>query len=237
MTNLSLILDRETGNLVLEGFDRLPGGLQREITELVGCGEALGCAKPSEVLPPPLLEEGNPAATVSVRVHGYYHNCVIEGPGRRSSVLLSGCDVGCRGCWVPHLWSTSSGSLVPVDLLADALLDPHHRRNGVSILGGEPFLQPAGLLGLVCALRERGCPHLLVYTGRTYEGLLARARSEPAVGAVLDSIDMLIDGPYVEALASGAGPWTGSANQRVIDLPATRRQGQVILRGSVRHAV
>ncbi|GEM_PF-5011517 len=42
------------------------------------------------------------------------------------------------------------------------------------------------------------------------------------IGAVLEGIDMLIDGPYVEALASSAGPWTGSANQRVIDMVATR---------------
>lgn len=218
MTDITLVLDRETGQVILEGFDQSPGGLLRDMTELLGQGKVLGCAKPSEVLPPPPVAERELAEAVPVRVYGYYHNSLIEGPGRRSSVLLSGCDVGCRGCWVPHLQSVSFGSLVPASRLADALLDPHYRRDGVSILGGEAFMQPAGLLALVRALRERGCPHILVYTGHTYEDLLARARLEPAVGAVLDSIDMLIDGPYIQALASSAGPWTGSGNQRVIDM-------------------
>jgi len=47
--------------------------------------------------------------------------------------------------------------------------------------------------------------------------------------AVLDAVDILIDGPYIEALSDGAGPWTGSGNQRVIDLAATRQAGQVVL--------
>jgi anaerobic ribonucleoside-triphosphate reductase activating protein len=99
-------------------------------------------------------------------------------------------------------------------------MDRAHPRDGVSILGGEPFAQPDGLLALVRALRARGCPHLLCYSGHTYGGLRRRARRQPAVGAVLDAIDMLIDGPYVERLATGAGPWTGSGNQRVLALVA-----------------
>lgn len=100
------------------------------------------------------------------------------------------------------------------------MLDPGHSRDGVTILGGEPFAQPDGLLALVLALRSGGCRHILCYSGYTYEQLHRRARRQPAVGAVLDALDMLIDGPYVEALAGGAGPWTGSGNQRVLTLTA-----------------
>ena len=70
------------------------------------------------------------------------------------------------------------------------------------------------------ALRARGCPHILCYSGYTYEALRTRAKRPAAIGAVLDEIDMLVDGPYVEALAGGAGPWTGSGNQRVLMLTA-----------------
>lgn len=222
MTEVTFFLDGETGNLMLESSDRFPGELLREITDLIGSGKLLGCAKPLELMPPPSVAERGIAEAVPVRVYGYYHNSLVEGPGRRSCVLLSGCDLGCRGCWVPHLHPLSSGSLVSADRLAEALLDTRYQRDGVSILGGEAFLQPAGLLALVRALRERACPHILVYTGHRYEDLLARARSELEIGAVLDSIDMLIDGAYIETLASSAGPWTGSGNQRVLEMAAMR---------------
>lgn len=118
---------------------------------------------------------------------------------------------------------------MPVERLADALLDPAYERDGVSILGGEPFLQPDGVLALVRALRVRGCPHIVCYSGHTYEALRRRALTQPAIGHILDEIEILIDGPYVEAAAERAGPWTGSGNQRVIDLVATRRSGWVVV--------
>jgi len=80
--------------------------------------------------------------------------------------------------------------------------------------------QPLGLLALVQALRARNCPHILVYSGYTYERLRRMEKRQPAIGAVLDSIDILVDGPYVERLAAGDGPWTGSGNQRVLVLEA-----------------
>jgi anaerobic ribonucleoside-triphosphate reductase activating protein len=116
-----------------------------------------------------------------------------------------------------------------VELLAELLLDPSHERDGVSILGGEPFLQPEGLLGLVRSLRKRGCRHILAYSGYTYERLRLMANHTSAIGVVLDEIDMLIDGPYIGALAHVAGPWTGSGNQRVIDLAATRQSNEIVV--------
>ena len=116
-----------------------------------------------------------------------------------------------------------------MDVLADVLLDPSYQRDGISILGGEPFAQPGGLLGLIQALRARSCGHILVYSGYTYERLCQMAEHDSAVAAVLDDIDILIDGPYVAALAPDAGSWKGSSNQRVIDMAATRRLGRVTL--------
>jgi anaerobic ribonucleoside-triphosphate reductase activating protein len=121
--------------------------------------------------------------------------------------------------------------VVPVDRLADALLDPSFNREGASIVGGEPFLQPAGLSAVVRGLRVRGCPQILVYSGYTYEHLLRMAQRRPAIAAVLNDADILVDGPYVAALTDHAGPWTGSGNQRVINLVATRRQGHIVLVG------
>lgn len=115
--------------------------------------------------------------------------------------------------------------------LAELLLDPGFERDGVTILGGEPFAQVAGLLTLIKSLRSKNCPHIVCYSGYTFEALRARAAGDPLIAACLDEIDVLIDGPFVQSLAGDAGLWTGSGNQRVIDLAATRARSssQIVL--------
>ena len=228
MPDVTIVIDQETGTLLVEESCKPPDSLYAGLTELLGSSQNVGCARPVETLPVRNRSEQELAGIPYVRVSGYYHNSLIEGPGRRTSVLFNGCDLACKGCWVPQLHSAADGSLIDVDSLADLLLDPRYKRDGVSILGGEPFLQPDGLLALVQALRTRNCPHILVYTGHTYEGLLLRAIWEPAIGVILDEIDALIDGPYVEGLTANAGSWTGSRNQRVIDMRSTRRAHRVV---------
>jgi anaerobic ribonucleoside-triphosphate reductase activating protein len=228
MPELILTLDVVTGAVLLADPDRSPPGLHEQLAALFGPGRELGCARPLGVLPPPVVPARGASGSRHLRVAGYYHNSLVEGPGRRSSVLVAGCTLGCPGCWVPSLHALDGGCPVPVDLLADVVLDPFYERDGVSILGGEPFQQPEGLLALVRALRARGCPHLLAYSGHTYEQLRRMAERQPAIGAVLGDLDVLIDGPYVLARADTAGPWTGSGNQRVIDLAATRERGAVV---------
>jgi anaerobic ribonucleoside-triphosphate reductase activating protein len=224
---LPITLDAATGAVLLEAPDRVPRRIRDALAELLGPGQEVGCARPLRLLPPPPVRDEAVGARPCVRTAGYVHDSLTDGPGRRTSVLLAGCSLACPGCWVPHLHSPAAGALVPVDVLADALLDPEYERVGVSVLGGEPFQQPEGLLALVGALRARGCRHILAYSGYTYERLRRMAVRRPAIGAVLDEIQVLIDGPYVEALADRAGPWTGSGNQRVVDLVATRRLGRV----------
>lgn len=221
MPTITLIVDDLSGAVLLEGPDRHAPDVLAGLAAVFGPARELGCARPLAVLPPPDTPAGEGIGPC-VRVAGYYHDSLVEGPGRRSSALLSGCDLGCLGCWVPHLHDPLGGQSVPAKYLAAALLDPAYQRDGVSLLGGEPFRQPEGLLALVQALRDRGCPHILVYSGHTYERLRRRARHQPAIDAILDTIDMLVDGPYVEALADGAGPWTGSGNQRVLALTGGR---------------
>jgi len=223
MPELNITLDALTGAVLVGEPDRLPTAVLDSLAALLGPGAEMGCARPRTMLPPPIVAAEEPARSARVRVAGYVHNSLVEGPGRQTSAYFAGCTLGCRGCWVPDLHRGEAGTLVPVDRLADALLDPAHERDGVSILGGEPFQQPDGLLALVQALRARGCPHVLAYSGYTYERLRRMAERQPAVGAVLDEIDVLVDGPYVAALADSASPWTGSGNQRVGDTAAVPR--------------
>lgn len=227
MSVITWILDQATRETLLEGIDAKDA--EQLVAALLPPSRELYCAAPLGLLHLPAATADEIARGPCLRIAGYSHDSLVEGPGRRSVALLTGCDLGCRGCAVPHLHRADGGRLVPADVLADLLLDPAHPRDGVSILGGEPFQQPEGLLALIRALRARTSPPILCYSGYTFEALCRRASREPAIGAALDAIDVLVDGPYVQALAGSGGPWTGSGNQRVINLVATRQAGRVVL--------
>ncbi len=228
MPEITFIVDFSRGAMLVEDNQDLSAEAVEHLKKHLGEGREIGCARPLEIIEPPVLnfeDEQN----VTVRIAGFYHDSLTEGPGRRSSVLFQFCPLKCKGCWVPQLHSREEGAIVSVKRLAELLLDPKFKRDGVTILGGEPFAQSSGLLALVKELRSKNCPHILCYSGYTLDALREKAAREPAIGEVLGEIDVLIDGAYVESLAAGAGPWTGSANQRVIDLAATRRIGRIIL--------
>ena len=226
MTDLIWILDPATGQLVVEGM------AGAEVAALVGDllppGRELACARPP-TWSPVATTTGFPG--IFLRVARVYHGSAIEGPGRRSVVQLQGCPIRCPGCLAPDTHDPAGGMALGVADVVDAVLHPvGEPRDGVTILGGEPFAQPTGLLALVRSLRARGCGHVLCYSGYTYEALRSRAERQRAIRDVLDEIDILIDGPFVASLAEDSGPWTGSANQRVLTLknsdqaPAPGRQ-------------
>ena len=218
MPELIIAIDTSTGYLLVDApnsfLDRLRSGLE----SLAGAGREIGCAAPIDMETLAPASEYETAVDACIQIAGYWHGSLIEGPGRRSVVKLQGCPIRCGGCITPDSWDATGGTLVPVDRVADALLDPSFERDGVTILGGEPFAQPDALEALVAALRVRSGHHILCYSGFTYDELRRRAQEFPAIRRVLAEIDMLIDGPFVAGLADGAGPWTGSANQRVLTL-------------------
>jgi anaerobic ribonucleoside-triphosphate reductase activating protein len=220
---VTFTIDGHLGRLLVEVPVHLPAMAHEMLEALAGPGERVACATPTAVLTLPSATPDELASGPCVRFAGYWHDSLIEGPGRRSVAKLQGCSLHCPGCIAADTWDSAGGVVVPVDRLADALLDPAHARDGVTILGGEPTDQPNGLRALVRALRARGCPHLVLYSGRTYEALRRMGSWQPAIGDVLDQIDVVIDGPYVAALADRPGPWTGSSNQRVLDLAVIRQ--------------
>jgi anaerobic ribonucleoside-triphosphate reductase activating protein len=209
------IVDPATGDLVVEGL-QVADALELA-GDLLPPPRELNCAQPLATAPLPV--PGSVVRDPVLRVASLYHASVVEGPGRRSVLQVQGCPLRCSlACFVPETHSLDDGVVLPVNVLVEALLDPIGApRDGVSILGGEPFAQPVGLAALLRCLKERRI-HTVVYTGYTLE-VLAR-RAEPAIRAALELTDLLIDGPFVAALADGAGEWRGSRNQRFISHPA-----------------
>ncbi|MBQ8698485.1 MAG: radical SAM protein, partial [Schwartzia sp.] len=98
---------------------------------------------------------------------------------------------------------------------------------GVTFSGGEPFRQPMPLAHLAREVRALGLD-IWCYTGYTLDELCAM--QDPGVDALLDELDVLVDGPFVLAERDLTLRFRGSRNQRVIDMKATRECGEIVLK-------
>lgn len=167
-----------------------------------------------------------------LRLYGAEPNSIVDGPGLRYAVFVQGCSHACPGCHNPDSHAPDGGQLTRIaDIMADI------RSNGlvhdVTLSGGEPFEQARACAELARQLKAESYG-LWVYTGYRYEDLRARADAgagtpeADAIGALLDAADVLVDGPFVEAQRSLDLRWRGSANQRILDIPATRAAGRLI---------
>ena len=220
MREITWLIDAATGALTVEG---LSGWEAANLAgDLLPTPLTVNCARPVNAAPLAITrarEETPPEkAEPQLRVYRLYHGSLVDGPGRRSVVQTVGCAKKCPGCYVPETHDPNGGAALLISEVVAQVLDPiGEPRDGVTVLGGEPFLQPEGLAALLRELKTRG-QHITVYSGYTLEEL--RARPEAAVHDALRHTDLLIDGPFVAALAHGAGEWRGSTNQRFIEHPA-----------------
>lgn len=216
MKETTWIIDSQTGELTIEGLQQ--SELIRLAADLLPSGKSVNCARPINIQTWRSSSTHISTGEPSLRVFRVYHNSVVEGPGRRSVLQTAGCNIRCPGCHVPDTHDPQGGVEITVSEIIELLLAPEGEpRDGVTILGGEPFLQPKGLLALLQMLKQRG-QHITLYTGHTLEQL--NARSEAVFKQILALTDILIDGPFVKELSDNAGEWRGSTNQRIIHNPA-----------------
>jgi len=165
------------------------------------------------------------------------HASLTNGPGWRVCLWTQGCSLRCTAhCLNPHFLSSRGGWLYPVAEVAETLRDLATRERGiegVTILGGEPFDQPAALAELLGAVRRMHWS-TMVYTGHTWEDLASSG--DAAILEFLGRIDVLVDGPYLPQQHCADLIWRGSRNQRLLCLTdrygpesleaAGRRQGK-----------
>ncbi len=161
---------------------------------------------------------------------------IANGEGVRTSLFVSGCRRGCPGCFNSGAWSFSAGEPFTREV-EDRIIESldHPFCDGLTVLGGEP-MEPEnqrGLMGFLERVRERfprggdgaGAPAKTIwcFTGDTLDELMPGARHHTEVtDRLLDCIDILVDGPWVQELYDISLRFHGSSNQRIIDLNATR---------------
>ena len=167
--------------------------------------------------------------------YGEIKNCdIANGEGVRVSLFVSGCTVHCPGCFNEETWDFSYGEpFTPeVEDRILAMLEPSYIA-GLSVLGGEPFERPnqEALLPFLRRVKE-AYPNksIWVYTGRMLDAdLMAGGSSHTEyTDELLELIDVLVDGPFIEAEKDPSLAFCGSANQRVIDMEKTRRLGETV---------
>lgn len=140
---------------------------------------------------------------------------IADGEGFRCSLYVSGCTFKCSGCWNKSAQSFRYGKPYTLDLQRQILEDiAQPYVSGLSLLGGEPFQNQDITLPLVQEFRKRfgNTKTVWCWTGFTLEEL--QEKDEP----LLDYIDVLVDGQYVNELRDTSLQWRGSTNQRVIHL-------------------
>ncbi|BAK47323.1 MAG: anaerobic ribonucleoside-triphosphate reductase activating protein [Lachnospiraceae bacterium] len=162
---------------------------------------------------------------------------VANGPGVRVSLFVSGCTHHCRECFQPETWDFHYGEPFTEATEARILqeLAPHYIE-GFTVLGGEPF-EPENqreLLPLLRKVRETyPKKNIWMYTGYSFEELTGqekgtgRARCD-ATDEILSLIDVLVDGEFELERKDAGLQFRGSANQRLILVPASLQAGRVI---------
>ena len=158
---------------------------------------------------------------------------VANGPGCRTVLFVSGCRNACPNCFQPHTWDFGYG--VPFDeALQQELLDslaPDYVQ-GLTLLGGEPF-EEENQRALVPFLERVRAQYpdrdVWAFTGYVYDqDLISGGRKHTKdTDALLAMIDVLVDGPFVEAEKDITLKFRGSRNQRLLDLAATRKTGRL----------
>ena len=168
--------------------------------------------------------------------YGEIKDCdIANGEGVRVTLFVSGCTNRCPGCFQPQTWAFDYGQPFTAEteerLLA--MLKPSYI-NGLTLLGGEPF-EPENQRALLPFVkrvrRELPDKTIWAYTGTTYEALLTEGNRHrcDVTDELLSTVDVLVDGRFMEELKDISLRFRGSSNQRLIDLNATRREGKVCL--------
>lgn len=164
---------------------------------------------------------------MKIRLYGSLKESITDGPGFRYAVFTQGCPHQCDGCHNLDSHDFSAGVLVDTDdLLADILANP--LLDGLTLSGGEPFMQAEACALLAGEARKSGL-NVIVYSGYTWEELLENAPWQPGWQDLICSTDILIDGRYEKTRRSLNLRFRGSANQRAIDVPASRGEGIAVL--------
>ena len=171
----------------------------------------------------------------TVRIAGRVKHSAVDGPGVRYALFLQGCPHNCKACQNPDTHDPDAGTEMDLDEVIDEILSTRFL-DGITLSGGDPFLQPEASLEIARAAKGAGLD-VWAYTGWTYEQLTGSTeegiRPPEQAKDVLTYIDVLVDGRsmvylHVDDDRRQECMWRGSFNQRLINVQRSLEEGRVV---------
>lgn len=153
----------------------------------------------------------------------------VDGEGVRNSLYVSGCLFACEGCFNKAVQNFNYGTPFTESLMNQIIEDlSHDYVQGLTLLGGEPFLNTDVCLSVVKRVRETfgSAKDIWSWSGYTFEELLLET---PDKLELLHSIDILVDGRFELAKRNLNLQFRGSSNQRIIDVPKSLAAGKAVI--------
>lgn len=150
-----------------------------------------------------------------MRISGIISESIVDGPGIRFVVFAQGCKHHCKGCHNPSTFDLNGGFAIEIDSIINEI-KKNPLLKGVTFSGGEPFLQAEAFTELAKKCHELGLD-VISYTGYTFENLVSGFDTHPDWKSLLQNIDILIDGPFIEEKKSLLLKFIGSSNQRILN--------------------
>ena len=175
-----------------------------------------------------------------MRYHKIRKMDISNGPGVRVSIFMQGCEFHCENCFNKETWDSNSG--IPFNNEAKQEIFNELSKDyisGITLTGGDPLYKDnlTNVLSLLNQIRiSYPTKTIWLYTGYTLEQILQPllintipTEEEEKRIDIVKMVDVLVDGPYVDAQRDVTAKWRGSTNQRVINIPETLKQQKVVL--------
>ena len=143
----------------------------------------------------------------------------VDGPGLRTAIYFAGCKHCCHGCHNPQSWDFTGGHEMTMEEVLKEVADNDF---DVTLTGGDPMYHAEELVSLAVEIKKMG-KDIWCYTGFMYEDII----SDVHMSHLLEHIDVLVDGPYIESLRDIHLLFRGSSNQRLINV-AKSASGHVV---------
>lgn len=161
-------------------------------------------------------------------ISGFIEESIVDGPGIRSVVFISGCRHRCKGCFNKQTWDFNYGKEFTKDeqLKIANRVKSNPLVKGLTLSGGDPVYSTKEVIEFIKLYKEINPDHnIWLYTGFTYEQIL----EDDVYREILYYVDVIVDSPFILEKKDMCCAFKGSRNQRIIDCKKSLKENRVVL--------